>query len=212
MNESNWTTHEVVTAAEDLVIRRMRDDDDDYSLMVEWRNSPHVRRWWDPDLPSWTIATIKDLYQPDTALDAASTACIIEYAGAPIGFVQFYRWSSYANNATDLGIHFDDGSYSLDVFIGEPGQVHRGLGTSVVAMLSDYLITEMGASSVSLTTDVDNHPAQRCYEKAGFEKVKQILDTDTFRGQRVRSWLMIKKPAPKRGGISGTPGTEASVA
>ncbi len=186
---------DVVVAAGDLVIRRLRDDDEDYSRMTRWRNSPHVLRWWDPDLPPRTIASIKEEYQPDTAADAASTACIIELEGVPVGFIQFYRWISYAEEAAHVGIPFDDHAYGLDVFIGEPDRIHRGLGTRVVAMLSDYLIAERGASSVSLTTAVDNHAAQRCYEKAGFAKFEQLLDTDTYRGERVRSWLMIKEGA-----------------
>src|SRR5512141_1541843 len=35
----------------DLAIRRLRDDDADYALLVRWRATPHVREWWDPDDP-----------------------------------------------------------------------------------------------------------------------------------------------------------------
>ncbi len=184
----------VIVAADNVVIRRMSDDDADHNRMTEWRNSPHVLRWWDPDLPPWTPESIREEYRPDTAPDAISTPCIIELEGLPVGFIQFYRWSSYANEAAEVGIPFDERSYGLDIFIGDPNQIHRGLGTRVITMLSDYLLGELNASSVALTTDVQNHAAQRCYEKAGFKKVKQVLDTDTYRGERVKSWLMVKEP------------------
>ncbi len=188
-------SREVLVAADDLVIRRMRDDEADYDQLVRWRNSPHVVRWWDPDLPPWTVESIRNLYRADTAPDAVSVACIIELERTPVGFIQFYRWSSYAAAAAEVGIPFDELTYSLDVFIGDPNQIHRGLGTRAVRMLSDYLIAELHASSVSLTVDVANYAARRCYEKAGFKKLKRVLDTDTYRGERVKSWLMTKESA-----------------
>jgi aminoglycoside 6'-N-acetyltransferase len=177
----------------DLVIRRMRDETDDYKLMVEWRNRPHVRRRWDPDLPTSTLESIREEYRPDTVPGAASTACIVELNERPVGFIQFYRWASYADEASEVGIPFDDRSYGLDVFIGEEDLVGVGIGTRVVTLLSDYLVQEQNASSVSLTTDLDNHIAIRCYEKSGFRKVKQVLDLDTYQGERVWAWLMVKK-------------------
>ena len=183
---------EVVVADDGVVIRRLRDDDRDYARVVEWRNRPHVRRWWDPDLPTATLESVTEEYRPDTLPDAASTVCIIELDRRPLGLIQFYKWASYAAEANEVGIPFDDLTYGIDVFIGDPDLVGRGLGTRVVRLLTDYLINELDASSVALTTDLENHGAQRCYEKAGFKKVKEVLDTDTYQGERVRSWLMVK--------------------
>ena len=185
---------EVVVEDGGLVVRRMRDDDSDYGLMVEWRNRPHVWRWWDPDLPARTLESIKEEYRPDIVPGSPSTVCIIEFEGRPVGFIQFYKWASYGGEATEVGIPFDDRSYGLDIFIGEPDRVGLGIGTRVVRLVSDYFLAEIGASSVALTTDLDNHVAQRCYEKAGFEKVREVLDTDTYKGVRVRCWLMVKAP------------------
>lgn len=184
---------DVVVADDDLVVRRMRDEDGDYSLMVEWRNLPHVRRWWDPDLPPPTLESAKEEYRPDTLPGAAGTACIIELNDSPLGFIQFYRWISYASEAAEVEIPFDDRTYGLDIFIGDPTQIGRGIGTRVVKLMSDYFIDELNASSVALTTDVDNHVAQKCYEKAGFKKIKRVLDTDTYQGERVWAWLMVKE-------------------
>ena len=186
----------VVAVDGDFVIRRMRDEDHDYALMVKWRNEPHVLRWWDYDMPRLTMELAKEEYQPDTIPGAPSTACIIELGGAPIGFIQFYLWSSYAEHAEKVGIPFGDRTYSLDVFIGEPDKVGKGVGTRVVDLLCGYLLGELGGSGVTLTTDVENHQAQRCYEKAGFNKIKQVLDSDTYKGERTLSWVMTRTAAP----------------
>ncbi len=170
----------------------MSDDDTDYSTMAVWKNRPHVRRWWDPDLPPATLGSTKDEYRQDVAPGSLSVPCIIELQGDPVGFIQFYRWASYSEDAKEVGIPFDDSTYGIDVFIGEVERIGKGLGTQVVALLSDYLIKVEGASAVALTTDVQNRAAQRCYEKAGFRKVRKVLDTDTFNGERIHSWLMIR--------------------
>jgi len=47
-----------------VVIRRMRDHPDDYALIVDWRNRPHVREWWDPDEPPLTVAPTSSLNAP----------------------------------------------------------------------------------------------------------------------------------------------------
>ena len=173
----------------------MRDEQSEYELMAEWGNRPHVKRWWDPDDPPITVESVRTEYRPDTQPDSPGVACIVELANEPIGFIQFYRWAQYGGEADLVGIPFDHATYGLDVFIAAPEQVDRGVGTRVVTLLSDYLIANKDASSVALTTDVLNARAIRCYEKSGFRKVKEVLDTDTYKGERVRAWLMIKDKA-----------------
>ena len=181
---------EVLVDDGDLVMRRMRDAEDDYLRMIEWRNRPHVRQWWDPDDPPLTMETVVKEYGPDTRPGAATTLCIVELEGAAVGFMQFYRWSSYADPAKEVGIPFDDGTWGVDVFIGEPEKIGHGLGTRMMDLLCRYLEAEMGATSVVLTTELENHAAIQCYEKAGFVKTAKVLDTDTRNGQRVMSWVM----------------------
>lgn len=176
----------------DLAIRRMRDIDEEYDRMVRWRNSPHVRMWWDPDDPPLTREAAIEEYRSDIMPGSPSTACIVELGGQPIGFLQFYRWSSYASDAQEIGIDIDERSWGIDVFIGEPDQVGKGIGTRMVRLACDYLEAQDPASSIALLTEVDNAVAIRCYEKAGFTKITQVLDTDTRNGERVQSWLMVR--------------------
>ena len=109
----------------------------------------------------------------------------------PVGYVQFYPWSAELDEARQIGIPDPEGSYGLDIFIGEPDAIGRGVGATVVALVSRHLFQEGGATSVALLTPVGNERAHRAYEKAGFRKVRQTLDTDVVDGERRRSWLMI---------------------
>ncbi|MDQ3767666.1 MAG: acetyltransferase, partial [Actinomycetota bacterium] len=114
---------DVVTRSGDLVVRRMLDSKPDYKLMVGWRNQPHVRYWWDPDKAPLTLEEAIREYRPDTYSNAPTAACIVELGGRPIGFMQFYRLSSYAEEAAEVGVPFDERTWGIDIFIGESDEV-----------------------------------------------------------------------------------------
>lgn len=171
----------------------MRDDPADYDLFVGWRNEPHVAEWWstDDDPTPTTFERVVEGYGPRAEDGSWVTGCFITVGDRPIGYTQFYPWSGAADEAREMGIPDIDGSFGLDIFIGEPDTVGRGVGTRAVALLARYLLDARGATSVALLTPVDNGRAHRAYEKAGFRKVKQTLDTDVVDGERRMSWLMV---------------------
>ena len=183
----------------DLSIRRMRDDRADHDLIVRWRNAPHVAEWWstDDDPTPTTYDRVVREYGPGTEDASWSIDCIIAVGDRAVGFTQFYPWSGAADEAREMGIPDIDGSYGLDIFIGEPDMVGRGVGSRAVALLSRYLFDAHDATSVALLTPVGNARAHRAYEKAGFRKVTQTLDTDVVNGERRMSWLMVlERPLP----------------
>jgi aminoglycoside 6'-N-acetyltransferase len=177
----------------DLAIRRMRDDRDEYELFVRWRNEPHVARWWttDDDPTPTTFDRVVEDYGPRAEDGSWVTGCIITVGDRPIGYVQLYPWSGAADEAREMGVPDVEGSYGLDIFIGEPDMLDRGLGSRAVALLARHLFETQGATSVALLTPVGNVRAHRAYEKAGFRKVTQTLDTDVVNGDRRMSWLMV---------------------
>ncbi|MGZ4129633.1 MAG: GNAT family N-acetyltransferase [Actinomycetota bacterium] len=177
----------------ELSIRPMRDDRADYDLIVRWRNEPHVAEWWstDDDPTPTTFDHVVEAYGPRSKDAAWSTDCIIAVGDRPIGYTQFYPWSAVADEAREMGVPDVDGSYGLDIFIGEPDMVGRGMGSRAVALLSRHLFEAHCATAVALLTPVGNARAHRAYEKAGFRKVKQTLDTDVVNGERRMSWLMV---------------------
>lgn len=183
----------------DLAIRRMRPVDEDLMLLVRWRAAPHVQPWWDPDLPPIDLEGARAEYLADMEPGSTTTLCIVEREREAVGFLQFYRWADEAEGAEEVGIPFDDDTWGLDVMIGEEDLVDRGLGSAAVALLCEHLAASAGATSVALTTSVENARAIRAYEKAGFERRARVLDTDTKGGERVPSWLMVWEPG--RGGL-----------
>jgi aminoglycoside 6'-N-acetyltransferase len=180
----------------------MRDDEGDYELIVRWRAQPHVHEWWEPDNPAPDLEEIRAFYGPRARAEDPTTPCIIELDDTPIGYLQFYRWLEWPEEAEALEVGADGTTFGIDVFIGEARSIGRGIGTRAVSLICDHLERDRGATAVALTTESTNLRAQRAYEKAGFQKVHEVLDTDTRDGRRIPSWLMVRAPgsdAPSRG-------------
>lgn len=180
-----------------LVIRRMQDGSAELELMADWLSRPHVKEWWDPDEPALDVEGVRKKYAPRTDDDSDTVSCLIELNEQPLGYLQFYRWFDHPQEVSEMGLGpIEPGSFGLDLFIAEADLLGIGLGTRIVRLACDYLSHERGATDVTLATEVINRRAQRCYEKAGFRKDRQILDIDTRGGERVRCWLMRWRPAP----------------
>jgi len=176
-----------------LIIRRMRDEPQDYEQMVRWCNRPHVREWWDPDESDLSLEEAVRQYGPRTRDGSATTACIIEWAGAPVGYIQFYPWAAYEEDVRAMGLPATTGSWGLDVFLGEPELIDRGIGSAAVDLLCGYLFAARDASSVMLAVAIENGRAIRAYEKAGFLRAGMVLDVDIKGGERIPSWLVVRK-------------------
>jgi RimJ/RimL family protein N-acetyltransferase len=177
----------------DLSIRRMRQSD--LERIVAWRFEPHVREFWDndEDAPELTVAQVESYYAALVDPSHATVATIIEIAATPIGYLQFYKWSAYAEPAREMGIPLDGEAYGLDLFIGDRTRIGSGVGTRVLDLVCRYLFDACGASRVALLTSIENVRARRAYERAGFTCVRETLDMDTRGGARIASWLMVRE-------------------
>ena len=185
---------ETVVADDRVRVRRMRNDDGEYALMARWLNEPHVREWWDPDQSDATIETVRSTYGPYTDPQADGVTAFIEDQGRPVGFVQFYPWSSEGEYCAKVGITVEPTAWAFDVFIGEADALGTGVGTRALDLVCRHLSGECGASAIVIVTETTNQRAHHVYEKLGFVKVHEFLDIDTRGGERVRSYLM-RKPA-----------------
>ena len=108
-----------------------------------------------------------------------------------MGYLQFYPWSAALDEAREMGVPGPDTSYGVDIFIGEPDMIGRGVGATAMALVARHVFETEDAGSVALLSPVGNDRAHRAYEKAGFHKVRQTLDTDVVNGERRMSWLMV---------------------
>jgi len=193
---------DVIASDADLVIRRLRDQPEEYARIVAWRNSPHVREWWDPDDPLLTLEAAIEELGPGRGGDGQTIFCIIELAGEPVGFIQFYPWDGEEAYLSEIGLRLPEGSWGLDIFIGDPGLAGRGIGSLAIRLLSDHLFVEESATAVALITEATNARSHAAYRHASMRvSGEPFLDTDLRGGQRVESILMIRdRPDGTAGG------------
>jgi RimJ/RimL family protein N-acetyltransferase len=192
----------VLAEGNGVTIRRMRDEVGDYTLLQRWRRAPHVTEWWDTAQADLALDGVIAKYRSRTGSDDPTTACLIEVAGLPIGYIQFYPWDENEAEMREIGFALPVGYWGVDIFIGERDHLDRGFGSQAVSLIHRYLVEQRGAAGVALVVARDNVRAQKAYEKAGLVRISEVLDTDTRAGQRIPSYLMAyppPRPSPARG-------------
>ncbi|MDY7045486.1 MAG: GNAT family N-acetyltransferase [Bacillota bacterium] len=78
----------------------------------------------------------------------------------------------------------------MDQFIGEVDCWNKGIGTLLVTTMVQHLLKEKGANKVIMDPKVTNIRALRCYEKAGFKKIRKLLNFEFHEGAYRDCWLL----------------------
>jgi len=153
-----------------ISFRRLRASD--LELMHRWLNAPHVRRWWYAEGNSY--AEIEEHYLPAIEGREGTKPFLSLHRGKPIGYVQSYRISAEDDETYASLVDVED-SAGVDLFIGEPQYLHRGLGGHVIRhFLSEHVFSEPGIAVCVIGPEPKNIAAIRAYEKAGFRFFKTI--------------------------------------
>lgn len=160
----------------------------DLPLIVGWRSRPEVHEWYGGRPVTEQEIRSRHLEGPESV-----TRCIVHLDGGPIGHLQFYEYIDEWKAA--IGLQPDDhGVWGLDVYIGEPALHGRGIGTRLVRGLAERLVSDHGAARVVIDPHVGNEAAVRCYQKAGFRKVRLMPSYERVRGEWRDAWLMEWHP------------------
>ena len=116
---------------------------------------------------------------------------------SPIGLLQFYEYIEEWKPAIDLGP--EEEAWGMDLYIGEPHLHGQGIGTRLVSGVAQRLAQGPGPNRVVIDPHVGNVAAVRCYEKAGFAKVRLMPSYERVRGEWRDAWLMEwRPPSPER--------------
>jgi aminoglycoside 6'-N-acetyltransferase len=192
-----------LTTDGDLTIRLMRDERPDHELMLKWLSDPQVLMFTYGRDRSFTLEEIRAKYGPRIRGESPTVPCFIEIEGSAIGYTQFYRWIDWIDDAHTLGLDPDDLAFGLDIWIGEPGLWNRSLGTRAVKAMLRFMFDRRGATSVTLSTVTWNQRAIRCYEKAGFTKVRLLKGSERREGTLHDEWVMVaRRPGTETGPLA----------
>ena len=159
-------------ASDDIAIRHMRDDDDDYLLMSRWLSDERVLEFYEGRDNPHDLAKVRLKYGPRARGQGDPVPCMLVYRGTPVGYIQYY--SIEGSSAGKLGIEATKGIYGVDLFIGLPELWSKGIGTAALSGLVEYLFVILQADQVIIDPIASNSRAIRCYEKCGF-KMKKLL-------------------------------------
>jgi RimJ/RimL family protein N-acetyltransferase len=136
---------------------------EDYPLLLDWLQRPHVKEWWDDG--DDTLEKVAEHYS-----DPDAERFILLYrdpaapAARPIGYLQYYLE--------------DEGVVGIDQFIGEAELLNRGLGTAAVRAFLQLVIARENPCRIILDPEPENARAIRCYEKAGFRHYETVPTED----------------------------------
>jgi len=177
---------------DDLVFRAITDDD--VARLASWLRDPEVGAWWHGVTETYDSAFVRE-----HLLDHEEhvTKAIVELAGQPIGFQQWYSLAGEPENLEECGLVASDDAFGIDQFVGESRLHGRGVGTRQVRAVAEWLLGPHGPGARLLVTDpvVENAGAVRCYEKAGFEIVKRLPAHEMIDGHPRDCWLMERRPS-----------------
>lgn len=144
----------------------------DFTLLLKWLETPHVKSWWDQDI-KWDFELIREKFigcvKGYKVVDGAANplcACIIYVDDIPIGYIQMYNAYDFARTVPLVRLPPNLGAF--DIFIGEEKYLNKGVGSkAIVQFLKEY-----GDSYTHIFVDPqsNNFAAIRTYEKAGFKK------------------------------------------
>lgn len=156
-------------AGEQVTLRLLAEDD--LTLLHEWLNKPHIVEWWQGERP--TLNEVRQHYRPRIVSPEKVTPFIGLLDGKPFAYAQSYvamgALDGWWEEETDPGVR------GIDQSIGYPQLMGRGLGTRLVEALVDLLFRDPRVTKVQTDPAPENLRAIRCYEKAGFRKVKAIV-------------------------------------
>jgi AacA4 family aminoglycoside N(6')-acetyltransferase len=148
--------------------------DQDLPMLHEWLNRPHLVEWWGGDQPS--LEEVRAQYSAGALALEKVTPYIGMLGDRPFAYAQSYvamgAGGGWWEDETDPGVR------GIDQSIGDPELLGQGLGTQLVRSLVQLLFTDPQVTKVQTDPAPSNLRAIRCYEKAGFRKVKLVETPD----------------------------------
>lgn len=148
--------------------------EDDLPMLHDWLNRPHIVEWWQGNRP--TLQQVRDHYLPRVLARENVTPYIGLLDGKPLAYAQSYvalgAGGGWWEDETDPGVR------GIDQSIAYPELLGRGFGTQLVRALVSLLFDNPRVTKVQTDPAPANLRAIRCYEKAGFRRVREILTPD----------------------------------
>jgi aminoglycoside 6'-N-acetyltransferase len=170
-----------VVARPDLGFRLLQPSD--FPDMQRWLSEPHVSRWWGEPPDS---AGLYEKYGPILDRTDPTFVFVITLDRTPIGMIQTYLLSDNPEYEDAVRV---DSAAGVDLFIGEPDLVGRGLGPEILRAF----VTRIGWPTYPeirrymAGPSLENIRSRRAFEKTGFS----YLHTAVVPGEDEPEYVMV---------------------
>lgn len=176
---------------DDIKIRPLQDNIEDYQLLVKWRTDEQVLKFYGGRDYPYYLEKVIAIYKPRILEKDPLVSCIFSHQNIEIGYLQYYALNNLPEHIRQMySLEDTNNVYAIDLFIGETRYWNRGIGTKVLSAARDYIFNQLQAVKIVIDPNVKNPRAIRCYEKCGFVKIKLLPSHDLHEGKYQDCWLM----------------------
>lgn len=158
-----------MTVNKEVFIRPMNEND--YSLMTKWLNDERVIEYYGPKL---SLEQVIEKYSPRIEGKHNVKPYIVEYQNTPVGYMQYYQVPK--DQLKSYGYLKSEAIFGIDQFIGESLLWDKGIGTTMIGMILNFINVMENINKVVLDVKSTNVRAIKCYEKCGFHQVRILED------------------------------------
>ena len=134
-------------------------------LLLRWLSAPEVRKWWgDPEKELNAIMNRKNLGTAD------ADGYVVQVQNTLIAYIQSWDATILDDNWKEEEPWLEGvpkGTLGIDILIGEPNMIGKGLGGEIIEAFSEKLFAQ-GAKRLMIDPDAGNERAIKAYTKAGF--------------------------------------------
>ena len=151
-----------------IELRLLKANENDYNLLYKWYHNPKVYTYFEQRIPTYEEIVTK--YSQRTNIDSKTPVYIIECENNPVGIIQYTKLT----NETKKIYGIIEEGYEIDIFIGEEGYYHKGIGTITIRKIIDKL--KKDNIVLVMVAEKENINDTKRYKKVGFEINKEIIE------------------------------------
>lgn len=178
--------HNIILKTLAIVLRPMTEDD--WDILLRWNNDPSILYYVEGDnVSSRTLEEIQSIYR---SVAQQAFCFIIEYDGEPIGEC----WLQNINLDRILQKYPHADCRRIDLMIGQKELWGRGIGTSVIRLLTTFAFEQEQADFVFGCDVADyNLASQKAFQRVGYQMSENIQQAPEAKAQYCIDFVLNRK-------------------
>ncbi len=145
----------------------------DLTLLTEWLNRPHLRRFF--QFEPITAQEVATKYGPRVRGEVPTHSTLALLDGAPFGYLQCYRIADWPD--WEVVVETREG-ISIDLFIADSDLIGRGLGRRMLGQYVEAVAFPFYPDERMcwIGHQLENVAARACSEASGFAPVREYVE------------------------------------